>query len=109
LLLHGRVYMSSKRPPSKEVLAKIIALEKKIDKLYEQKSQLKRMLVEKYGTTDFVYPLDKPTEEGHRYLKLKIVDNLAAFEAGVCLFKSVGIERNHYELNYLKHEPKPKE
>lgn len=94
------------KKPSKELLNQLVALDRQIDKLYTKKDKLKKELVEKYGTQDFVFELEAPTTEGHKFLRLKVVDNLKAFEQGVPMFKSVAVCRFHYELNYLKNKPK---
>jgi hypothetical protein len=92
--------------PNIRTLAKLEELNNQINKLYEKKREIVCKLVEKYGANEFLYELDAPTEEGCKFVRYKLVDNLEAFESGKPLFKASAFERFAYECKYLKNRPK---
>lgn len=97
--------MSNNRPNIRS-LEKLEELNKKINELYEKKREVVSKLVKKYGAGEFVYELENADEEGHKFVRYKLTDNLTDFEEGKPMFKAASFERYGYECRYLKREPK---
>lgn len=92
--------------PNIVTLEKLEEINEKISKLYEKKRELVHKLVEKYGEGEFLYELSTPTEDGQKFVRYKLIDNLTAFESGKPMYKASAFERYGYECKYLKHMPK---
>lgn len=94
------------RRPNIVTLEKLEQINNKINELYKKKRELVSKLVEKYGEGEFLYELSSPTEEGHKFVRYKLIDNLNDFQEGKILFKAASFERYGYECKYLKNRPK---
>lgn len=94
--------------PNIRTLEKLEALDSKIKELYKKKREVIGEMVKKYGEGEFVYELETPNEEGQKFVRYKLVDNLSAFETGEPMFKASSFERYGFEFRYLKNMPKEK-
>ena len=101
--------MTTKPQPNITTLSKLQELDERIKELYAMKRTLISTVVAKYGKGEYLYELDTPTEDGQKFVRYKLIDNLEAFESGEPMWKASAFERYGFELKYLKNQPKEKE
>jgi hypothetical protein len=94
--------------PNIRTLEKLEQINQKIDELYAKKREVLAQLLEKYGPVEVTYELDKPTDDGHRFVRYRFIDNLDSFKSGAPMYKATAFERFGFECRYLKNEPKEK-
>jgi hypothetical protein len=92
--------------PNIKTFERLEEIQEKIDKLYEAKRKLLTKVIEKYGPNQFVYELEKENEEGKRFVRYELGDQLEAFKTGEPIFKATALERYSFKASYLKNEPK---
>lgn len=97
------------KQPNIVTLEKLEKLNEKIKTMYEQKRKLTSKIVKKYGANEFLYELDEPNDDGQKFVRYKLVDNLEAFKTGEPMYKASAFERYGYECKYLKNRPKDKQ
>jgi hypothetical protein len=92
--------------PNIKTFEKLEDIQKRIDALYEAKRKLLTKVVEKYGPNQFVYELEKENEDGKKFVRYELNDQLESFKTGEPIFKATAFERYSFKASYLKNEPK---
>jgi tetratricopeptide (TPR) repeat protein len=80
-----------------------------IDKGYKELEKLSAKLISKYGESEFVYELDEEDEEGHKFIKLEIIDKFIEANPKIAPVKEndktpVNIGKNSDEPTHLMTE-----
>lgn len=91
--------------PDFKVIEKLVEIDREIKDLYEKRRQLREALISKYGVNEYVYEAPE-NEEGHKFVRMSIKDNLELFQTGEPLYRVAAFERFEVEVKFLKREPK---
>ena len=82
-------------------------LKEQIQKLYEDYDSKAKELLAKFGETSVHYPLEKEDEEGHKFIRIKVIDNVKKMQTGGTIFKTASFKAIDLDIDRLKREPKP--
>ena len=91
-----------------EEVLELEGLKEKINKLYEEYDNTAKELLNKFGETTVSYPLDKEDLEGHKFIRLKVIDNVKKMQTGGTVYKTASFKAIELEIDRLKREPKEK-
>ena len=92
-----------------EEILELEGLKDKISKLYEEYDNKAKELLNKFGETSVSYPLEKEDEEGHKFIRIKVIDNVKKMQSGGTVYKTASFKAIELDIERLKREPKIKE
>jgi hypothetical protein len=98
--------MSEENKPDLELLMKFIKRKEKIKKMHQELDDKIMTLMMKLGPCTHTYELPSETEEGHKFLRFSLVDNMELFQLGEPLFRAASFKRFEIDYKFLKNEPK---
>lgn len=76
-----------------------------IEKAYAELEKISNKLYKEHGETEFVIEIE-PDEEGNKFMRLKIVNNLRKLEEEGVMYSAASFKKYNLELKRLKREPK---
>jgi hypothetical protein len=94
------------KQPNLNTILRITEIDNKIKKLYETKANALKQIKTKFGDGPFTYQLLNETEDGHKYVRFGLVDNIEKLKSGETVYKNTGINQLDTQVNFLKREPK---
>lgn len=94
------------KKPDFEILMKLIKRKEKIKKMYQELDAKIESMMDKQGACSHLYELPEETEDGHKWLRFSLVDNLELFQLGEPLYRAAAFKRFEIDYKFLKREPK---
>lgn len=90
---------------SLEAVLKLKQLDDKITDLYKKRTAMAEQLLQS-GVDVEAFELNEETEQGHKFIRLRVVNNTRKFLNGESIFKGIYVNPVDIEIDLLKRKPK---